>query len=138
VVNPGFEDATQAPWVLFPGGYQFVNTGDPQYGLKTPRIARGSGLFASIRQIPSVPAGNYLVQFSIKVEGSDPSQCFIQLTGIAEYAYGPAADQEWKEYSYSLTTAGSDNQFIRIVVSCNPTPQSGYVYFDNITIKTVG
>ena len=136
VVNPGFEDATQAPWVLFPGNYQFVNTGDPQYGVKTPRVARGQGLFASIRQIPSFPAGNYAIRFDIKVEGNEPERCTIQLTGIANIAYGRAVDQNWHTYTYSLTSNGNDNQFIRIVVSCDAYPQSGWVYFDNIYIDT--
>ncbi|EMD90121.1 hypothetical protein COCC4DRAFT_68087 [Bipolaris maydis ATCC 48331] len=137
VTNPGFEDSSTAPWILFPGGYEIFNTGNPQYGLKTPRIARERGLFASIRQIPTILPGNYLIEFSIKVEGPDPSKCLVILTGIAQMEYGGAPNSDWNTYSYTLASAGSNNQFIRIVVSCASTPQSGYVYFDNITVKSI-
>jgi hypothetical protein len=135
VINPFFEDATTSPWYLFPvGGYTLVNTGDPQYGSKTPRVDRTAALFASVRQVPVFDAGTYTARFSVKVEGPDPNKCYVSLTGVAEQSFGTATDGNWNTYTKTFTSTAPNRQFYRVVVSCEQSPQTGFVYFDNLEL----
>jgi hypothetical protein len=103
------------------------------------RVPRRAGLFTSVRQVPQVSeAGTYTASFSVKVDGTVGAPCFVQLTGLIEQNYGQVEVQEWTKFSGTAALAAGNNQFVRIVVSCSVVPQTGYVWFDDITLTRVG
>jgi hypothetical protein len=138
VINPGFEDATVAPWILYPfDKYEIVDTGDPKYGSKTPRTPRVGSQF-TVRQIPSFPAGTYVLRFSIKVEGPNPENCQLYSTHLGSQSFGAVQTNDWVTQSVTFTTTQPTNtEYVRIVLGCGISAQTGFVYFDNLTITSV-
>ncbi|KAF7672400.1 hypothetical protein GT037_009431 [Alternaria burnsii] len=112
IINPGFEDPTSSPWILFPGDASIVASTDPQYGSKSMRVPRRAGLFTSVRQVPQVSeAGTYTASFSVKIDGTVGAPCFVQLTGLIEQNYGQVEVQEWTKFSGTAALAAGNNQF---------------------------
>jgi hypothetical protein len=99
------------------------------------QVARTASLFTSIRQIVTTVAGTYRAEFSVKIEGPT-NKCYLSLTGQSERQYGLVATQDWVRYTDTFTTTGTNN-YVRIVVSCDGTSQSGRVFFDNVTLTQV-
>ena len=46
--------------------------------------------------------------------------------------------QEWTKFSGTAALAADSRNYVRIVVSCLQTAQTGYVWFDDITLTRVG
>ena len=102
-------------------------------------MTRRAGLFASARQVPQVSeAGTYTASFSVKVDGTVGAPCYISLTGLIEKEYGQVEVQEWTKFSGTAALAADSRNYVRIVVSCLQTAQTGYVWFDDITLTRVG
>jgi hypothetical protein len=99
------------------------------------RVERTPGFFASIRQVVTTVAGTYTAEFSVKIEGP-LNKCRVSLTGQTEQLYDPATTQDWVKYRTTFTTEGVQD-FVRIVVTCDASPQSGIVWFDNVTLTQI-
>jgi hypothetical protein len=148
--NPGFEDATLAPWLAEGGGSTLSLSSLAKTGSQSARVDF-TGDFDGIQQSFGLDAGDVLQEYtitcSVNTDGySDPS---IFRLGLWEFAPGgvtfnvqdwvgvPAGSSGWVDLSYTVTLSDPTADSLRATLVTAPqgSPKlPGYFVVDDFTL----
>ena len=152
LVNPGFEDATIAPWSAEGGGASVSISSVAQTGLQSAQVdftADFHGVSQTISLLGNDRLATYTLTCSVNTDGyTDP---FIVRLGLWEksgswtfntgdWVAVPAGSSGWVDLSYTVTLTDAAASQLRVVVQCAPqgTPKlAGHFLVDDVSlIKT--
>ena len=150
--NPGFEDATIAPWSAEGGGSTLSISSVAQTGLQSAQVDF-TGDFDGIQQTLALDAGDVLQEYtltgSVNTDGyTDPSIFRLGLWensgswtfNTGDWVAVPAGSSGWVDLSYTLILTDPDATLLRAVVQAAPqgSPKlAGHFLMDDASlIKT--